>query len=126
MLSLVSCYRVMGQPRTHPFRGNENRHDFQDPGLPVASTTMARGMVLLFAFCCGAIVANRDYAQRIQIRSRTSTSTLAVSPHWRTRSISARSVSPTRYRVSIDCLAAHSTKPHCSKVLTDASWNSFS
>ena len=33
--------------------------------LPTASATMTRGMVLLFAFCCGAIVANIYYAQPI-------------------------------------------------------------
>ncbi|MGC5700312.1 MFS transporter [Pseudomonas sp. NFXW11] len=33
--------------------------------LPAASLSMTRGMVLLFAFCCGAIVANIYYAQPI-------------------------------------------------------------
>ncbi|BAQ73406.1 MULTISPECIES: MFS transporter [Pseudomonas] len=33
--------------------------------LPLRSVTMTRGMVLLFAFCCGAIVANIYYAQPI-------------------------------------------------------------
>ncbi|MFJ2453805.1 MFS transporter [Pseudomonas protegens] len=33
--------------------------------LPTGSATMTRGMVLLFAFCCGAIVANIYYAQPI-------------------------------------------------------------
>ena len=32
---------------------------------PYASSTMTRGMVMLFAFCCGAIVANIYYAQPI-------------------------------------------------------------
>ena len=32
---------------------------------PHASSTMTRGMVMLFAFCCGAIVANIYYAQPI-------------------------------------------------------------
>jgi predicted MFS family arabinose efflux permease len=32
---------------------------------PPATATMTRGMVLLFAFCCGAIVANIYYAQPI-------------------------------------------------------------
>lgn len=32
---------------------------------PHATSTMTRGMVLLFAFCCGAIVANIYYAQPI-------------------------------------------------------------
>ena len=30
-----------------------------------ATTTMTRSMVMLFAFCCGAIVANIYYAQPI-------------------------------------------------------------
>ena len=30
-----------------------------------AASTMTRGMVMLFAFCCGAIVANIYYAQPI-------------------------------------------------------------
>ncbi|NBF01400.1 MFS transporter [Pseudomonas sp. Fl5BN2] len=33
--------------------------------LPAGSLTMTRGMVALFAFCCGAIVANIYYAQPI-------------------------------------------------------------
>ena len=32
---------------------------------PHDSATMTRGMMLLFAFCCGAIVANIYYAQPI-------------------------------------------------------------
>lgn len=32
---------------------------------PHASSTMTRGMVMLFAFCCGAIVANIYYAQPV-------------------------------------------------------------
>ena len=32
---------------------------------PYASSTMTRGMVMLFAFCCGAIVANIYYAQPV-------------------------------------------------------------
>ncbi|MFW0759191.1 MFS transporter [Pseudomonas sp. H11T01] len=35
------------------------------PGPPTGTATMTRGMVLLFAFCCGAIVANIYYAQPI-------------------------------------------------------------
>lgn len=33
--------------------------------VPQGTATMTRGMVLLFAFCCGAIVANIYYAQPI-------------------------------------------------------------
>ena len=33
--------------------------------VPTGTATMTRGMVLLFAFCCGAIVANIYYAQAI-------------------------------------------------------------
>ena len=32
---------------------------------PHTTSTMTRGMVMLFAFCCGAIVANIYYAQPI-------------------------------------------------------------
>ena len=33
--------------------------------VPHGTATMTRAMVLLFAFCCGAIVANLYYAQPI-------------------------------------------------------------
>ena len=33
--------------------------------VPHGTATMTKGMVLLFAFCCGAIVANIYYAQPI-------------------------------------------------------------
>src|SRR5476649_560309 len=42
-------------------RFNENTMN----ATPHASSTMTRGMVMLFAFCCGAIVANIYYAQPI-------------------------------------------------------------
>ena len=38
--------------------------------VPHGTATMTKGMVLLFAFCCGAIVANIYYAQPIRSASR--------------------------------------------------------
>lgn len=48
---------------SHAFflRFNENSMN----ATPHAASTMTRGMVMLFAFCCGAIVANIYYAQPI-------------------------------------------------------------
>ncbi len=68
MLSLVSFYRVTGQPLSLariPFAATRIAMTSTTQGLPAAATTMTRGMVLLFAFCCGAIVANIYYAQPI-------------------------------------------------------------
>jgi predicted MFS family arabinose efflux permease len=68
MLSLVSFYRVTGQPLSLArilFAATRIAMTSTTQGLPAATTTMTRGMVLLFAFCCGAIVANIYYAQPI-------------------------------------------------------------
>ncbi len=49
----------------HPFAAKRNLMTSTTQVLPASNVTMTRGMVLLFAFCCGAIVANIYYAQPI-------------------------------------------------------------